>query len=223
MYLFSTYILMHTSLLAIVYVLFANEGAYTSNCSNAEALAWQGQPGISSHSTSSPAKQTAQQLSPPSKSAALVPAPAVATIHNAGKQASASEHTNRPAGIAAAQAVGMSAVPGHMQQVNRQRQSGLQGRSSLPLQPKQQSMQPAEPDLLHQQKVQAAPGNRESLGGTQGAVTGLTHLALQKHDEAMQLADAANRLSDGVMPSEDTQALGLQVTHPLLADQSQAP
>lgn len=44
---------------------------------------------------------------------------------------------------------------------------------------------------------------RESLGGTQGAVTGLTHMALQKHNNAMPAASAG--------ASVESQGLGMQV------------
>ena len=46
---------------------------------------------------------------------------------------------------------------------------------------------------------------RESLGGTQGAITGLTHMALQKHNEAVPSNDV------GTGSANDTQGLGMQV------------
>lgn len=43
---------------------------------------------------------------------------------------------------------------------------------------------------------------RESLGGTQGAITGLTHMALQKHNDAMPAASAG--------ASVESHGLGMQ-------------
>lgn len=43
---------------------------------------------------------------------------------------------------------------------------------------------------------------RESLGGTQGAITGLTHMALQKHNDAIPAASAGG--------SAESQGLGMQ-------------
>ena len=50
---------------------------------------------------------------------------------------------------------------------------------------------------------------RESLGGTQGAITGLTHMALQKHNDAMPAASAG--------PSVESQGLGMQACFSLIA------
>ena len=208
-------------------------GAFTSNCSRAEALAWQGQPKGHNLGTPTVARHTATRVSLPSRgaSAALAPNPPPLALTTA-QQPYAD-------GTAGKTAPSLPAVPSQ-QQPGPQRKSGKHERLTLslqqqrlqqqrpqqqpekvrhrqqqqypPQQQQQQSMQLAEPAVELQPAGQAstAPRTRESLGGTQGAVAGLTHLSLQRHDEAMQQAAAAH---SGLMPSEDTQALGLQVTY----------
>lgn len=142
--------------------------------------------------TPSVVKQPAQHLSLPSKAAtAATLDPVVASSEGA-----TSGHISRPPAMLAA-----PALPDHALQIAAHNRPGRLGRTSLGL-PQQEPQE---------QITEAVHGNRDSLGGTQGAVTGLTHLALRKHEEAMQLAAAATRLSAGLTHSEDTQALGLQV------------
>lgn len=52
--------------------------------------------------------------------------------------------------------------------------------------------------------------DRESLGGTQGAITGLAHMALQRHDQAVQLPTASADHSAGY--GLDSQQMALQVS-----------
>ena len=58
----------------------------------------------------------------------------------------------------------------------------------------------AEPDAAT--AMEDEQHGRESLGGTQGAITGLTHMALQKHNDAMPAASAGAAV--------ESQGLGMQ-------------
>ena len=57
---------------------------------------------------------------------------------------------------------------------------------------------------------------RESLGGTQGAITGLTHLALQKHNAALPAASAIDPGTSGL--TNDSQGLGMQARPCIMAE-----
>ena len=137
-------------------------------------------------------KQPAQRSSLPSKAATAASLDPIV----ASSEGATSGHINRPPAMLAP-----PALPDRALQSAAHNRPGKLGRTSLGL-PQQEPQE---------QLAKAVHGNRDSLGGTQGAVTGLTHLALQKHEEAIQLAAAATRLSAGLTHSEDTQALGLQV------------
>lgn len=183
-----------------------------SNCTSIEAVSWQGSSQVFNHIANDPTKQTAQRTSLPARDATA--ALGGRAGHSAAKQPAGNAPSTRPTAVAAAMVAGTSTAPPQAMQGGSHRKAGMQSRSSVASQlqqPQQQGVQPVEPVLPQRQSAEAAIGNRESVSGTQGAVTSLTHLALQKHDEAMQFAAAASRLYAGPMPSEDTQALGLEV------------
>lgn len=77
---------------------------------------------------------------------------------------------------------------------SKQKPSSCSLQASLP--------QPAAAELDAATAVEDEPHGRESLGGTQGAITGLTHMALQKHNDAMPAASAG--------ASVESQGLGMQ-------------
>lgn len=56
----------------------------------------------------------------------------------------------------------------------------------------------------------AARPDRESIGGTQGAITGLTHLALQKHNQDVQLRTGS--ADHSAVSGLDTQQMALQAS-----------
>lgn len=72
--------------------------------------------------------------------------------------------------------------------------------------------QPAAAAALPDDVGEEQPG-RESLGGTQGAITGLTHMALQKHIDAVPAASAGGPV--------ESQVLGMQVGLVLILAQRQ--
>lgn len=69
--------------------------------------------------------------------------------------------------------------------------------------------QPAAAELDAATATEDEQHGRESLGGTQGAITGLTHMALQKHNDALPAASAG--------PSVDSRGLGMQACVFLIA------
>ncbi len=56
----------------------------------------------------------------------------------------------------------------------------------------------------------AARPDRESIGGTQGAITGLTHLALQKHNQDVHLRTGS--ADHSAVSGLDTQQMALQAS-----------
>lgn len=58
----------------------------------------------------------------------------------------------------------------------------------------------------------AARPDRESIGGTQGAITGLTHLALQKHNQDLHLRTGS--ADHSAVSGLDTQQMALQASFP---------
>lgn len=199
-------------------------GPYDCNCSQAEADAWLGQsrnPHFCSPALLQPPPDRIS-LSGKSPQLGTAPVPAATAYKTAAKPSSAAAlqpddaaRTGASAAPAAA-AAESPAVPLNYMNTISHKHSRLR-KSSLGKQQQAAALQLA--DLAHEQQQQDTTGqpestskNRDSLGGTQGAVTGLTHMALQKHNEAVQLAGRGMSLSTGVLPSEDTQMLGMQAS-----------
>lgn len=69
-----------------------------------------------------------------------------------------------------------------------------------------------EPVLLQPDSAEdlAARPDRESIGGTQGAITGLTHLALQKHNQDLHLRTGS--ADHSAVSGLDTQQMALQAS-----------
>ncbi len=70
-----------------------------------------------------------------------------------------------------------------------------------------------DPVLLQTDSVEdlAARPDRESIGGTQGAITGLTHLALQKHNQDLHLRTGS--ADHSAVSGLDTQQMALQASY----------
>ncbi len=68
------------------------------------------------------------------------------------------------------------------------------------------------PVLLQPESAEdlAARPDRESIGGTQGAITGLTHLALQKHNQDVHLRTGS--ADHSAVSGLDTQQMALQAS-----------
>ncbi len=69
-----------------------------------------------------------------------------------------------------------------------------------------------DPVLLQPESTEdlAARPDRESIGGTQGAITGLTHLALQKHNQDLHLCIGS--ADHSAVSALDTQQMALQAS-----------
>lgn len=186
---------------------------YKQNCSSTDVTAWQGSSGEASkaHSAlpSAPAGPADATVAPPTNAKGSHLTTAAAPFQhliasclqpfkspivfssaqpkqqlNSGRKSSSTVRTvATPAGLGAG--LGTS----------KQRPSRGQAlQASLP--------EAAEADLDAASAMEDEQHGRESLGGTQGAVTGLTHMALQKHNNAMPAASAG--------ASAESQGLGMQ-------------
>ncbi|KAL3154240.1 hypothetical protein ABBQ32_013740 [Trebouxia sp. C0010 RCD-2024] len=196
--------------------------AYKQNCSDTEAVAWQGdslskQPALLSapkatvtavapHSTvKGPHTGTAAQLAGHTRGAKQPPfqhlvtscvqpfcSPAVsggAQRDQAPKSGWKNSRTARTVPTPAGLGAGLT--------TSKQTPGSPALQSSLP-QPPAAAAAPPPPDGTGDEQ----PG-RESLGGTQGAITGLTHMALQKHNDALAAASAGGPV--------ESQGLSMQV------------
>lgn len=199
---------------------FAVPDVYKQNCSNVEAMAWQGDPmskqsafpsaptatvvAVASHSVAN-GVQTGMAADPPGQargakqllsqhlvSSCLKPlcSPAVSgggqqdqAPKSGWKGGRASRTLPTPTGLGAGLSIG------------KQMPSSFALQASLP--------QPAEAAPDDATAVGEVLHGRESLGGTQGAITGLTHMALQKHTDALPAASAGGPV--------ESQGLGMQV------------
>ena len=132
------------------------------------------------------AAQAQQAVALPMPIAAAAPASAVA--HHLGSALKVSKpfrSTSTPSGLGTGLATGPSA---NKRQVVR------------------------EPVLLQPDSAEdlAARPDRESIGGTQGAITGLTHLALQKHNQDLHLRTGS--ADHSAVSGLDSQQMALQAS-----------
>ncbi|KAL3139869.1 hypothetical protein ABBQ38_004164 [Trebouxia sp. C0009 RCD-2024] len=207
---------------------FAVPDAYKQNCSDTEAMAWQGDsfskqsalPSASKamvtavplHSTvKGPHAGSAAQLAGQTRGAKQLPfqhlvascvqpfcSPAVAggaQRDQAPKSGWKNSRTARtvptPAGLGAGLTTSKQ-TPGSPALQSSLPQSAAAAAAAAAPPP------PPPPDDMGDEQ----PG-RESLGGTQGAITGLTHMALQKHNDALAAASTGGPV--------ESQGLGMQV------------
>ena len=193
-------------------------GAYRRNCSHGEAFSWQGRPGTVS-------KQQPGLLAPANTGAvAALAAPssvllsALPAAVPAQLQQTAAKHFQAPAFTSSSTA---SATLADQQTSGRKAGSRLNitpipsglgtGLSTAKPQHASHAKQADLPQLAAAAvETMAARADRDSLGGTQGAITGLTHMALQRCNHADHIATGS--ADQSVASAADTQGMAVQAS-----------
>ncbi len=203
-------------------------GAYKCNCSDAEANSWHGR------SSAAVGKQQAASKAPATTAKVALIAPSAVLISPLQAATANTELAQMPSGtlVAAAQPQQAVAVPtpiaaaapatavaqhvGSALKVSKPFRSTATpsgfgtGLGTGPSSNKRQVVRA--PVLLQPGSAEdlAARPDRESIGGTQGAITGLTHLALQKHNQDLHLRTGS--ADHSAVSGLDTQQMALQAS-----------
>lgn len=197
---------------------------YKQNCSSTDVTAWQGNPGEASKAQSAlpsaPSGPADAIVAPPSSAKGSYPTTAAAPFQHL--IASCLQPFKSPV-------VSSSAQPKHQLNSGRKSSSTVRtvatpaglgaGLGTSKQRPSRGQTLPASLPQASAAELDAATAmedeqhGRESLGGTQGAITGLTHMALQKHNDAIPAASAG--------ASVESQGLGMQACSSLSVSSQQ--